>query len=88
MLDIPICVQGQLAFAPLLEVLRGTEIDLMLLAADEDICMNQLILQMGNAQNIQQTIHDDLVDTFMPDNAGHLIEVGELVVGFFPPSME
>ena len=48
------------------------------------VSMDQLVMQVGNPQNIEQTVNDDLIDAFMSNNALFGIEIGKLVINLFP----
>ena len=67
---------------PLLKIFGSAEIYLVGFAVNQHIRMDQLIAQMGNPQNIQQSIHNNFIDTFVPNNTIYLIKIRKLIIYF------
>ena len=41
-------------------------------------------MQVGDPEDIEQAVNDDLIDTFMANSALFGIEIGKLVINLFP----
>ena len=84
MLSLVKSIQRDLAFTALLKILGRAEPGLVLFLIDQDSGVDQLIGQMLDPQNGEKPIHDDFIDTFMPDDTRPGIVVGQLVIGSVP----
>ena len=48
---------------------------------DQDFRENELMRKVFDAQDGQKTVHNDLIDTLVPDDSSPGIIIGQLVIG-------
>ena len=61
-LTFPVSIQRELALTSFLEIIGGAQINVIGLFVDDNIGMDQLVMKMGDAENVQQAVDHNLID--------------------------
>ena len=80
MLGLVIDIQCDLVLAPFLEVLGGTKPGFLFFPGNDDIGVDELIMQMLDAEEREQAIDDEFIDALMANDPFDIVVVRELVV--------